>query len=52
MAFEPRRYDSRCPLKSYLRRTKYSKSTLRKIELIIRRGYHRKPRRQPSRGES
>ena len=31
--------------KSFLRRTKYDKSTLRKIEVILRRGYYRKPRK-------
>ena len=31
--------------KSFLRRTKYDKSTLRKIDIIMRRGYYRKPRK-------
>jgi hypothetical protein len=31
--------------KSFLRRTKYDKSTIRKVEIIVRRGYYRKPRK-------
>ena len=30
--------------KTFLKRTKYDRSTLRKIDLIIRRGYFRKRR--------
>jgi hypothetical protein len=30
--------------KTFMRRSKCDKSTLRKIEIIVRRGYYRKPR--------
>jgi hypothetical protein len=34
-------------LKSFLRKSKCDKSTLRKVELIFLRGFYRKPRRGP-----
>jgi hypothetical protein len=36
-------------MKSFLRRSKCDKSTLRKIEIIMRRGYFRKRARQNAR---
>ena len=40
MAFEPRRYDSRCPVKSFIRRTYASGSTKRLVEKLISLGWY------------
>lgn len=37
-------YSRGCPVKSYIRKTKASGSTLHRIAVMLRRGWYRKPR--------